>query len=53
MKLAVLADVHGNLPALDAIIASGLEHHMALAYGEHRETLKSVAAALAIPVLEI
>ena len=43
----------GSRAALDAIIASGLEHHMALAYGEHRETLKSVAAALAIPVLEI
>ena len=43
----------GSQAALGAIIASGLEHHMALAYGEHRETLRSVAAALAIPVLEI
>ncbi|PHP67015.1 hypothetical protein CSC94_10685 [Zhengella mangrovi] len=43
----------GASAALGAIIASGLEHHMALAYGDHRAALKSVAAALAIPVLEI
>ncbi|MFP1631149.1 L-fucose/L-arabinose isomerase family protein [Zhengella sp. ZM62] len=43
----------GAQAALDAIIASGLEHHMALAYGDHRAALRSVAAALSIPVLEI
>ena len=43
----------GAKAALDAIIASGLEHHMALAYGDHRAALASVAAALSIPVLEI
>lgn len=43
----------GSRAALGAIIASGLEHHMALAYGDHREMLKSVATALHIPVLEI
>ena len=42
----------GSRAALDAIIASGLEHHMALAYGDHRETLKSVATAMNLPVLE-
>lgn len=43
----------GAARALDSIIASGLEHHMALAYGDHREALKSLAAAMDIPVLEI
>ena len=43
----------GAAQALDAIIASGLEHHMALAYGDHRDALRSVAAAMNIPVLEI
>ncbi|SDJ97824.1 L-fucose/L-arabinose isomerase family protein [Aliiruegeria lutimaris] len=38
---------------LDDIIASGLEHHMALAYGDHRATLRAVAAELGLPVLEI
>jgi hypothetical protein len=38
---------------LDDIIASGLEHHMALAYGDHRATLRSVAAAMNLPLLEI
>ena len=35
------------------IMASGLEHHMALAYGDHRPLLRQVAAALALPVLEL
>ncbi len=38
---------------LDDIIASGLEHHMALAYGDHRTTLRAVAAAMNLPLLEI
>ena len=38
---------------LENVMNSGLEHHMALAYGDHRETLRSVAAALDIPILEI
>ncbi|MDJ0630053.1 MAG: hypothetical protein QNJ44_17480 [Rhodobacter sp.] len=38
---------------LDDIIASGLEHHMALAYGDHRQTLRAVATELQLPVLEI
>ncbi|KIT16630.1 hypothetical protein [Jannaschia aquimarina] len=37
----------------DALIASGLEHHMALAYGDHSEALRGVAAHLDIPVLEL
>ncbi|MFZ1814344.1 MAG: hypothetical protein WBO55_19190 [Rhizobiaceae bacterium] len=38
---------------LDDIIASGLEHHMALAYGEHRPLLRSLAASMQLPVLEL
>ncbi|WP_172297329.1 L-fucose/L-arabinose isomerase family protein [Pseudoruegeria sp. HB172150] len=38
---------------LTDIIDSGLEHHMALTYGEHRPLLRSIAAALDLPVLEI
>ncbi|MEP2531402.1 hypothetical protein [Shimia sp.] len=38
---------------LDRMIASGLEHHMALAYGDHVETLKGVAGAMNLPVLEL
>ncbi len=38
---------------LQDLIASGLEHHMALAYGDHRAALKSAAGALGLPVLEI
>lgn len=35
------------------VMASGLEHHMALAYGDHAEALRGVAAGLGIPVLEL
>jgi hypothetical protein len=35
------------------VIDSGLEHHMALTYGDHRNTLRAMAGALNIPVLEI
>ena len=38
---------------LNNIISSGMEHHMALAYGDHREILKEVAKCMQIPVLEI
>lgn len=38
---------------LDTVIGSGLEHHSTLAYGDHRDTLRGVAQALDIPVLEI
>ncbi len=44
---------NGAAAAIETIIASGLEHHMALAYGEHRPALRSTAAALGISVLEI
>jgi len=35
------------------IIEQGLEHHYAMAYGEHRNTLKEIAARLALPILEL
>ncbi len=38
---------------LSDIIASGLEHHMALAYGDHREALRGLAGALDLPILEL
>jgi L-fucose isomerase-like protein len=38
---------------LDDLIASGAEHHMALTYGEHRPLLRSVAAAMKLPLMEL
>ncbi len=38
---------------LGDIIDSGLEHHMVLAYGDHRSVLRAVAAAMKLPLLEI
>ncbi len=38
---------------LDDLIASGAEHHMALAYGEYRPQFRSVAASMNLPILEL
>ncbi len=38
---------------LDTVIGSALEHHMALVYGDYRDALRSVAASLKLPVIEI
>ncbi len=38
---------------LDDIINSGLEHHMALAYGDYRDVLRGVAAAMDLPLIQI
>lgn len=35
------------------VMASGLEHHLCLAYGEYRPALRSFAAALRLPVIEL
>ena len=35
------------------IIDGGLEHHLAIAYGDHRHVLRGVAAGLGLPVLEL
>jgi len=38
---------------LETIMGAGLEHHLALAYGDLAPVLRQVAAALDLPVLEI
>ena len=38
---------------LEKVMSSGLEHHLALAYGEHRPLLRATAAAMNLPVLEL
>jgi len=38
---------------MDAIIGEGLEHHISLAYGDHRPVLRRLARMLDIPVLEL
>ena len=38
---------------LASIMDEALEHHFAIAYGDHREALKAVAADMKLPVLEI
>jgi len=43
----------GTTRALHNLMASGLEHHMALAYGDHRMLLRDTAAAMGLPVLEL
>ena len=43
----------GTAVVLGDIIASGLEHHMALAYGDHRDILRGTAGALGLPLLEV
>lgn len=43
----------GTARTLDRMIAAGLEHHMALAYGDHRAALADVGAALGLPILEL
>ena len=43
----------GAQEVLGKVMGAALEHHMALAYGDHRRSLKSAAAALGVPVLEL
>lgn len=38
---------------LERVMGAALEHHMALAYGDHKDTLKSAAAELGVPILEL
>ena len=38
---------------LERVIDSGLEHHMALAYGDHVAALESFAAAAGLPVIHL
>jgi L-fucose isomerase-like protein len=41
----------GSAHVLDTIMGEGLEHHVALAYGDHQESLIALAKLLDIPVL--
>jgi hypothetical protein len=34
------------------VVGLGLEHHLSLAYGEHRPALRAVAARLGLPAVE-
>jgi L-fucose isomerase-like protein len=38
---------------LDRIMGAALEHHMALAYGDHRNALDAAARSLGLPVLDL
>jgi len=38
---------------MQSVMDTGLEHHMALVYGDHRAALRDVAGAMGLPVLEI
>lgn len=38
---------------LETIIAEGLEHHVSVAYGDHRAALRHLAGLLDVPVLEL
>ena len=38
---------------LPDLIASGLEHHLAVAFGDHRAILREVSAAMNLPLLEL
>jgi L-fucose isomerase-like protein len=41
----------GSRAVLSSIMGAALEHHMVLAYGDHRAALESAAAELGLPVL--
>ena len=38
---------------LNDVIASGLEHHMALAYGNHAQMLEEIASIMGLPIIKI
>ena len=42
---------NGSKSVLEAIISSGLEHHVALTYGNHVKILSELASQLNLPVL--
>lgn len=43
----------GTATVLDTIMGAALEHHMALAYGDHRNALEAAAGSLGLPVLDL
>ena len=38
---------------MQTVMAEGLEHHVAIVYGDHRDTLRAVAGRMGVPVLEL
>jgi L-fucose isomerase-like protein len=44
---------HGSAPVLRDLIDSGMEHHMALAYGDLAPQLRSIAAGMGLNVIEL
>ncbi|MCB9450761.1 MAG: L-fucose/L-arabinose isomerase family protein [Anaerolineaceae bacterium] len=43
----------GAAAVMDMMLREGLEHHLSLTYGDHRETLLALAQMLNLPVLEL
>ena len=43
----------GAAAVMDSIMREGLEHHIALAYGDHQDALESLARMLGLPVLRL
>ncbi|PTX54838.1 L-fucose isomerase-like protein [Litoreibacter ponti] len=44
---------HAAQKVLRDVMDSGLEHHMAIAYGDHRDALRRIAAGMGLPVIEL
>lgn len=44
---------HAAGQILDGVMNSGLEHHMAIAYGDHRDALRGIAAGMGLNVVEL
>ncbi len=42
-----------TMDVLDTVLREGLEHHLALTYGEHRAALTALAGLLGLPVLNL
>ena len=38
---------------LNDVISKGLEHHMALAYGNHAQMLEEIASIMGLPIIKI
>ncbi len=43
----------GAAAVMDAIMREGLEHHIAIVYGDHQATLEALAGILGLPVLRL
>ncbi len=43
----------GAARVLSDVMNSGLEHHLAIAYGDHREALRGIAAGMSLNVVEL